>query len=90
MYYAAQATDYSGNYAHILATSLVVVHPEHILIKTCTDNSRWQTERYCKQHPLGEEVSCGASAVLGKCASITAGRSRRNWVPGSFCESTQI
>ena len=42
MYYAAQATDCSG---HILAVSLVVVHPDHVLIKTSTDNSCWQTER---------------------------------------------
>ena len=38
------APGYQNN-ANEVTTSGVVVHPDRVLVKTSTDNSRWQTER---------------------------------------------
>ena len=58
------------------------MHPDGVLVKTSTDNSRWQTERCSddqnswtskviyKKHPLGQRVLRMASAFLGKYTSV--------------------
>ena len=62
-----------------------MLHPDRVLVKTSTDNSRWQMERCSDDRnsrslytskviytPGAKKPQCMASAFVGKCASITA------------------